>query len=290
MTLGKHLNFTKAAEDLHIAQTSLSQQISTIENQLGMKLFTRNNRSVKLTAAGEVFAEEAKHIIMQYEDAVIRAKQAADGVKGNLKIGWWGHYEILCLSEVLKIFHELYANIMITYYQDDLNHLINALRTGRIDILFIPLHFFKRKDDLAYKTISSSPLCLAVNRNHPLSRKKQVFPDDLSNEKFISINFTETDGAYEKFLWQCTTMGFIPNLISQPRSFQEIDSMVYSGLGVTIYPKTVKNRVTAKLSFLPITGHRVDTAVDVVWLKGNNDPTVSLFTEILNDSADSGLL
>lgn len=284
MTLGKHLNFTKAAEDLHIAQTSLSQQISTIEKQLGFKLFARDNRSVELTPAGEVFAEEAKQLIIQYEDAVNRAKQAAGGVNGKLKIGWWGQYEILCLSAVLKTFHELYTNIAITYYQDNLNTLIGALRSGRIDIVFIPLHFIKQRDDLTYKTISSSPLCLAVDQGHPLSRKRNVAPGDLADEKFIVINFNGIAGAYEKFLRQCNTMGFTPNIVSMPRSFQEIDSMVYSGLGVTIHPKAVKNTTATKLSFINITGRRVNTSVDVVWLRENKDPTVSLFTELLNES------
>jgi DNA-binding transcriptional LysR family regulator len=138
VALEKHLNFTRAAEEVHIAQTSLSQQISVLENQLGVKLFNRNNRSVSLTPAGMVFIDDAKLIIAKIEEAVNKARQAAACIAGNLTIGWWGSYEMMCLHTVVGKFHSIYPNVTFTFYQDKLNSLLSALKNQLIDILFIP--------------------------------------------------------------------------------------------------------------------------------------------------------
>jgi LysR family transcriptional activator of glutamate synthase operon len=283
VALEKHLNFTRAAEEVHIAQTSLSQQISVLENQLGVKLFNRNNRSVSLTPAGMVFIDDAKLIIAKIEEAVNKARQAAACIAGNLTIGWWGSYEMMCLHTVVGKFHSIYPNVTFTFYQDKLNSLLSALKNQLIDILFIPLHFFKDTEGLSHITIHSSPLCISVGKNHPLAKEKKVAPEALTDEKFIIINFNKTPGAYEKMLWQCNTMGFTPNIIHQPQFFQEVELMVDLGMGITVNPKCLEKDYQSKLSFISVEGQEVDTEVEVTWLENSENPLVSLFTSMLND-------
>lgn len=281
VALEKHLNFTRAAEEVHIAQTSLSQQISVLEKQMGVKLFNRNNRSVSLTPAGKVFIKDAKLIISKLDEAVNKAKQAAAGVAGNLTVGWWGSYEMMCLYTIIGRFHNIYPNVTFTFHQDKLNTLVSALKNELIDILFIPLHFFKEVEGLSHVKVHNSPLCVAVSKNHHLAKQKTIAPEALNDEKFIIISFNKTPGAYEKMLWQCNTMGFTPNVIHQPQFFQEVDLMVDLGMGISIYPTCLEKDYQSKLSFLRVEGHGVDTEVEVAWLTKNENPLVALFANAL---------
>lgn len=88
ITVAEHLNFTKAANQLYVAQSAISQQIADLEDQVGVKLFIRNKRSVKLTPAGSVFLKEAIEIVEKTSGAIEKAKQTDEGIIGSLSIGF----------------------------------------------------------------------------------------------------------------------------------------------------------------------------------------------------------
>lgn len=277
ITLERCLNFTRAAEELHIAQTTLSQQISVLEGQLGFKLFDRNNRSVKLTPSGGVFIAEARLIVDQFEKAVNKAKNFAAGVTGNIAIGWWGTYEMMCISKVIEKFNGLFPNVTFSFYRDDLNMLIKSLRNGRVDVLFMPFLLVKDREGLAHKKIHASPLCLAVSEKHPLARCNEVEAGVLEREKFIVINLNNTAGAFEKMLWQYNSMGIVPDIIAQPQYFQEVDMMVDINMGITVYPRYLEENVNTKLHFVGVEGSTVDTSVEAVWLADNQNSSLHQF-------------
>ena len=283
VALGKHLNFTRASEELHIAQTSLSQQISAIEKELGVTLFERNNRSVKLTLAGEYFLREAKQLVTQYNDAVYRTKQAADQMSGNLTIGWWGEVEFMCLSKSAKKFYSQYPNSILSFYNDSLNMLIHALKTRRINALFVPSIFFPEKDFWDCRTILSTRLCAAVGHNHPFAKEKRntVSPDELNNEKIIIINYNNTYGAYEKMLSQLNQMGLTPNIVYQPQSFQEVSLMVDLGLGITVFPRATEKN--SELYFVDVEGADVNMEISIITEKENNNQAIAMFLETISE-------
>ncbi|MDR0852451.1 MAG: LysR family transcriptional regulator [Clostridiales Family XIII bacterium] len=283
ITLGKHLNFTRASEELHIAQTTLSQQISVMENQMGVRLFDRNNRSVKLTPAGDIFVKEAKQLVAQYDDAIRRARHAVSDVTGKLAVGWWGDLEFTCLSEIMKKFRDRFPNIFINFYQDNLHNLIRALKTGRLNVCFIPLHLYSDLEGLEYRTVASSPLYIAVGDNHPYAGMKKLRPEVLNDEEFIILNYNNTYGAFEKTISQYNKMGFTPNIINQPLSFSEVYLMVSLGFGITVCPRDIENDALNKLHLIEVDGPQVNIDVNVAWLEGNDDPALALFKEMIEE-------
>lgn len=283
ITLSKHLNYTHASEELHIAQTTLSQQILAIENQIGVKLFNRNNRLVKLTPAGDVFIKEARQLVTQYNDAVERTRHAVSDITGKLVVGWWGDLEFTCLSALTKKFCERFPNIFISFYHDNLHNLVNALKTGRINVLFIPLQLYSDLEGMEYSTVDTNPLCVAVGANHAFAGMRKVSPGALGKEKFIILNYNNTYGAFEKTMAQYKTMGFSPEIISQPQSFSEVYLMVDLGFGITVCPRGIDKSAIAKLHLVDVDGPQVNIDVNVAWMQGNDDPTLKLFKQLIEE-------
>lgn len=286
ITLERCLNFTRAAEELHIAQTTLSQQVSVLEGQLGFKLFERNNRSVRLTSSGDIFIAEAKLIVDRFERAVSKAKNFATGITGNITIGWWGTYEMACISRVIEKFNQIYPNVTFSFYRDDLDMLVKSLQSGRVDVLFSPICFIKDRDGFAHKHVHASELSLAVSGKHRFAGTEYVDSKDLKDEKFVIIDMNHTDGAFEKVLSQYSSMGIVPDVVAQPRFFQEVDMLVDINMGITVYPKYLERNANTSLNYVSVDGGNVLFETDAIWLDTNANQTLLDFVASI-DLSDS---
>jgi DNA-binding transcriptional LysR family regulator len=111
LAVAEELNFSRAAERLHIAQPALSSQIRTLEKQLGCDLFIRTTRSVSLTANGRMFAEDAREIVERADAAVARIEAAARGERGTLRVGFFVHGAAELGTEILHRFAEEFPSI-----------------------------------------------------------------------------------------------------------------------------------------------------------------------------------
>lgn len=115
LSVAEHLNFTKAAEECYLAQPAISQQITSLEQEIGFQLFKRSSRSVELTEAGKTFCEEIKSVVEKYKNAVKKAENVAYGFKEMIKIGICGDVEELFLPQILNKFKEMYTLIDIKF-------------------------------------------------------------------------------------------------------------------------------------------------------------------------------
>jgi DNA-binding transcriptional LysR family regulator len=287
ITLEKHRNFTRAAEELHVAQTTLSQQIQVMEDQLGFKLFDRNSRSVKLTPAGHIFISDARLLVEQYENSVKKAQNVSAMMNGSISIGWWANYDLMLLSKALDAFHNLYPNVTFSLYNAEFNVLITALQNTRVDLLFLPFHYVKNKEGLAHKQIALSRLYALVSEKHRLADRKIISPSDLETEKIITMDCSHTPGASEKMFWEYSSMGFTPNVAFQVTSFQEMYMLVALNWGITFSPKFKVGTFTPELRFLAVDSAPVYTEVEAVWLERNQNPALQQFISMLQNNGNS---
>ena len=126
--VAEYQSFTKAAASYYITQTAITQQIHSEIARLGVQLFDRNTRPVRLTPEGSVFLREAKGILERVEQAEHRVREASVGLVGSLKIGYIKGYERSSLSDRLRSFHNKYPNILISCYRWDTGILENGLQ------------------------------------------------------------------------------------------------------------------------------------------------------------------
>jgi DNA-binding transcriptional LysR family regulator len=135
-TVAEQQSFTRAAEKLGIAQSAISQQIKTLEEELEVQLLLRTKRSVKLTAAGQAFLREAKDILNRVEQSRVEARRAAQGETGALSIGFFKTGSFLFLPELIHAYRTRYASVRIDLHEQTPSEQLDSLELGRIDVGF----------------------------------------------------------------------------------------------------------------------------------------------------------
>lgn len=184
-------NFSRAAEKLHIAQPSLSQQLSKLEKELGVLLFQRNTSTVELTHAGVTFVEQAQKII----DAVELLRQEMSDIsqlrKGKVVVGSMPITGSHLLPHVLPAFQQAYPEIEVTLMEDSGLTLEKLTASGKADLSLLSLPL--QEPSLSYVTIGEERIDLAVPPNHPLARRGDpehpvpVRMEELRDEPFVVL-------------------------------------------------------------------------------------------------------
>jgi DNA-binding transcriptional LysR family regulator len=281
MSVARHLNFTKAAEEQHIAQPSMSQIISSMEKQLGTKLLFRNNRAVTLTPAGKVFYEEAKLITAKFDEAVKKTTLASCGMEGSLSIGYWGPYEQILIPKLLGKFHRTYPNIDLTIKQDNNRVLVELLENEVIDVVFSSPYPYQEKEAINCIPLDTSDECAVVYKNHPLAKEKRIDPAVLKYEKFVLLDMQDKRD-YTKMQNDCRRNGFQPNIINQPAHYENLLLMVEAEIGITLLPRCLEKYTSPELCFIELDG---DMSIDfcVSWLKNTKNSSIPLLLDIIKD-------
>jgi LysR family hydrogen peroxide-inducible transcriptional activator len=234
-------NFSRAAEKLHIAQPSLSQQLSKLEKEIGVLLFQRNTNSVEVTHAGHVFVEKALKVM----DMIDQLKKEMDDIsqirKGKLIVGSLPITGSHILPLVLPIFQAKYPEIEVVLVEDTSANLEILTTKGLTDVslLSIPL----QEQSLIYKTLIEEEIRLAVPPQHPLALKhkktKNSFVDilELKNEPFVILK--KGQGFRQITLDLCEKAGFAPNIVFESSNIETVQSLVAAGMGIAFVPDMV---------------------------------------------------
>jgi DNA-binding transcriptional LysR family regulator len=287
ISVARHLNFTKAAEEHHIAQPSMSQIISALEKELDTKLFLRNNRTVTLTPAGKVFFEEAKLIAAKYDEAVKKTKLASSGMEGTLRIGYWGPYEQVLIPKLLSKFHRRYPDIDLTIKQDNNRVLVDNLENEVLDVVFSSPYPYQEKETISCILLDTNNECAVVYKNHPLAKEKKIDPSVLNNEKFVLLDMQDPQD-YIKMQNDCRRNGFTPKIVSQPVLYENLLLMVEAEIGITLLPRCLEKYTSPELCFIELNG---DMSIDfcVSWSKNNSNPSIRLLLNIIEEEMKAAL-
>lgn len=245
-------NFSRAAEKLHIAQPSLSQQLSKLEKELGVMLFQRNTSTVELTHAGASFVEHAQKIM----DAVEQLRQEMSDIsqlrKGKVVIGSMPITGSHLLPWVLPTFKKEYPDIDITLLEDSSMNLEKLTASGKTDLSLLSLPL--AEPSLSWVPIGEERIDLAVPPQHPLAVKAQSHPDetfslqDLKDEAFIVLKKGQ---GFRKLTFDlCREAGFEPNVVFESNNIETVQSLVATGMGVTLVPRFIAR--AKRSEFIPV--------------------------------------
>ncbi|MEK3902344.1 MULTISPECIES: LysR family transcriptional regulator [unclassified Paenibacillus] len=243
-------NFSRAAEKLHIAQPSLSQQLSKLEKELGVLLFQRNTSSVELTYAGEKFVEQAQGII----DAVELLRQEMSDISqlrtGRVMVGSMPITGAHLLPHVLPVFKSKYAEVEITLLEDSSMNLEKLTASGQTDLslLSLPLEI----PTLAYEVLGEERIDLAVPPGHLLAGREpqgiRTSLAELKDEPFIVLK--EGQGFRKMTVELCREAGFEPRIVFESNNMETVQSLVAAGMGVTLVPHFIAR--AARSEFVPV--------------------------------------
>lgn len=276
-------SFTQAAELLYVTQPALSRQIAALEAELGYKLFVRTNRSVQLTAAGESLARELSTIYTGLEDAVERARNAYMGITDKLFIGVLGGMVVGdFLPQAISLLRESFRFIDVEPRSLSFSELLTGIYDGSLDLALTLRFDIEGCQGIEYKTLLEGREYIAIHKSNPLL---EYVGDDfiklkqIGDAPFIMVDENDSKHSSRLIIDGCRKQGYQPNVKYSPSIH---DSMVWlqADLGVAMLDSRNMLSASPDIVFLE-TNSVCNPSVIAIWKKGNSDPAIPLFVELI---------
>lgn len=271
-------SFRRAAERLHIAQPPLSTQIKQLEEELGLLLFERTSRSVRLSPAGENLLPMANSILEAAERMKTAAKQSAEGAIGLLSIGYLPSSLGPLLAEAMRSFHAAHPNVQISLIEQRAPQQIEAVLNGSLDIALT--HGRVDQSELAAELFSETDVALALHKGHRLARKDKISLESLKGERLVLLRHELTYGFYDPFFAACAAANVSLPVFQYTNDFITKLWLVSAGFGVspTMLPSSLYFAITDVI-FRPLSIHLPKSKLFLVHRKANHSPLLRTFVD-----------
>jgi DNA-binding transcriptional LysR family regulator len=225
--VAEHLNFGRAAEALHIAQPVLSRQIRALEDELKVQLLERDNRSTRLTPAGEALLEDARTLLPAADAAQRRVRDAAAGQR-TLTVGFMPGLIVTAAAREISRRH---PGLSVEVLRTDWTNQTDVIRDGRVDIGYLRLPADAR--GLAVEPLLSEPRVVVLPADHRLAGKESVTVADLAGEHLLQ----DPDAVPEWRDIAVELRGRLPRAAIPPlRTVEEKLEHVAAGHGIVVLP------------------------------------------------------
>jgi DNA-binding transcriptional LysR family regulator len=255
VAVAEELSFTRAAIRLHLSQPPLSQQIQSLERDLGVRLLERDKRNVALTEAGRVFLEEARQILAKAEEARSHVLAAAAGYSGQLRLAYTVSVSFHpALPQALLRYGQIAPNVRIQLNEMYSEPQFAALLAGQIDVGFVrdePQHT-KDARSLRLTVIDREPLLLALPSGHPLAARKSVRLAEVADDAFITQPRELAATLYDRLVKLAAKAGFKPRINQHAQQINGLLALVAAGLGLALVPATMRTVRLAGVSYVPL--------------------------------------
>jgi DNA-binding transcriptional LysR family regulator len=224
--------FSRAAEQCHVSQPSLSQQILKLEEELGERLFDRMKREARLTPHGEAFLPRAARILEEVDAARREALEARGLLRGRLVVGVLPTIAPYLLPAALGNFAETFSGVEIVVQEDTTARLLKLAQAYEIDFALASRPIQDQRMEV--KDLFSEELRLALPPGHPLTRKRTVRLGDLEKEPFIVMREGHCLG--DQVLNFCNQRDLKPTINFRSAQLETVQALVRSGVGISLVP------------------------------------------------------
>ena len=276
--LADELHFGRAAKRLSMTQPPLSQAISGLERELGVRLFERTRRRVALTHAGAAFLDEARATLARAAHAIELARRADRGEVGHLAIGYLAATAYSLLPLVLRDFRRSFPGVKLELKELTLPQQFEALRRGDVDVGLLrpPV----ADADLASETILSEPFVLALPARHPLTALRLVPVKRLATEPFVMFPRQPGLVFHDLVMGFCLRSGFTPQVAQEANQTHTVVGLVSAGIGVALVPASTQKIGLAGVAYRPLRETTPQSRTAVAWRQSDSSPVVAAFLDV----------
>jgi hypothetical protein len=280
IAIAEELSFSKAAVRLHISQPPLSQQILDLERELGVRLFDRGPRKVKLTHAGEAFLSEARATLSQAGKAALTAQRADRGEVGQLQIGYLTSATNASFAAIIRSFRRHHPHVALELQDMNEVDMLRGVRNGSLHAVLI--RAVPEDDELAVQPMWTDTINVALPDSHPLVRRKVVSIRDLADESFVVLNPSIYPIASNCFMLTCREVGFIPRITQHASDYLSLLWLVASGLGITLVTESLRDLQRNGMVWKPLRDVPKTARMLLVTRKDNTAPALAAFRAIVS--------
>ncbi|MEA3142547.1 MAG: hypothetical protein QOK23_4716 [Gammaproteobacteria bacterium] len=237
IAVAEELSFTRAAARLHIAQPPLSIQIRALEQEIGARLFDRDQRHVYLTQAGRHLLERARGILAAVEETKAEVRCAELGEVGSLRLGYASSAMFTStLTSAIKQFQGAYPRVLLTLHEMTSLDQLNGLHYRTLDAGIVRKTEVAVPSSIVVEDWYRAPLVAAMVHDHPLTKRRTIGIGDLRTQPFIMYPRESGIGLYWQVLRLCADAGFRPQIAREVQELTTIVGLVDAGVGVAIVP------------------------------------------------------
>ncbi|TRZ37886.1 LysR family transcriptional regulator [Niallia circulans] len=237
----KQKSMTRASEKLHISQPALSKGIKSLEEEIGIILINRSNKTHELTDAGQIVYEYAQKIMAQMDEMATTLHDMTNLARGNITIGIPPMIGSLFFPKVIAAFHKAYPNIHINIKEYGAAKVVKSVEEGEFEIGIAVLPLTDESSFNVFHLVSEE-IKLIVNEQHKLADRKQVHMKELKEEEFIF--YSEEFALYEMMKRGFINEGFEPNIIFKSSQWDFMIEIVAANLGISMLPESICSKTT----------------------------------------------
>lgn len=274
--------YREASRHLYVAQPSISQTVSDLQSELGIKLFSREGRVARLTPEGEAFYEEAIKTLAQAERSIATAQRAAKGEIGMLGIGFMGFSTYPFLPDLLRKYKARYPGIALRLLEDVPHGQDLAFDRGEIDIGFTRPPSADRSASYESRLLFQEPLVVALPKTREVTTER-VRIADLASERFVIFQRKSSPAVFDTIVRVCNENGFSPRLHNELNNMNSVLATVEADEGVAIVSAMASNLRADNVRFYRLEPDKVRVDFVAMWPK--KEPSIALksFLELLDE-------
>lgn len=269
------LNFRRAAALLNMTQPPLSRQIQLLEHSLGVQLFERIGRAVKLSTEGRIFLADAERLLKFAEQAETTVRRASQGKTGRVRIGFTGAAGYELIPELLVAAKQALPDIDVVLLELISVAQIEAFAANTIDLGFlrpVPSHRY-----LETVLVDEEPLVVALPAGHPLCEHSQLELRHLHEQPFIMHSPVHGKYFYDRIMALLANSDIRLNIIQYIDQSPTILSLVRAGLGLSILPTSAQRFRYDKVEFRQIADVIAQAEMSMAWRPDQDNPAVVAF-------------
>jgi len=280
IAVAETLSFTRAAQKLNFVQSAVSNNIAELEKRLGVELFERSNRTVRITEIGEQLLKNAYKIVALVDDCYIKCERFNRGVTGNLTIGYVFSPTMRSVLYLIQPFseHRPEVNVQLRSYAD--SDLAQAVIDNDADLVATcPNSVCGHLDELVFKPLFHEPYKAVMNKRHALAEEKTIRIDQLRTEDFCVMDRKINTGLYGDIITMCNQANFSPRLVAESNAMTGLLLALEMNKGITILPASWEMHILThdELAFIDLDGPGNERILGLAWGKNNPNPTLKQF-------------
>ena len=263
-------NVSRAAtQKLHVAQPSLSRQIRDLEEEVGVPLFERTAKSVRLTDAGRAFLDEARAILKHTEGAVVKVRTIAGKFETELQVGDWSLATGRTMHALLRAYQQAMPNVKVKVHDWPVQKNIAGVRDGRLQLaIILPPLKASAFEGLRFEPLFTGRVFLAVSSDHPFANKESVSLAVAAREPFIGLTRQDYPRYFEYLNAIFARVNDKPRVVEEHDGWSGVFSVVGAGAGVAITSDAFNYALNDRIKHLRLTPEPKRITIGIITRKG----------------------
>ncbi|WP_284163176.1 LysR family transcriptional regulator [Frigidibacter sp. SD6-1] len=257
-----------AARALSISQSSVTEAIQALEDDLGVTLFERKARGLELTHKGSLFLRHATQILADVSTARMAFREETGDLGGALSLGVTSLVAGYVLSDILSRFRRAFPKVEVTAVEDNADYLQHLLIGGELDVAVVLTSSIRDRAAMQVESLLVSPYRLWLPTGHRLNEAEAITLDDLAGEQLIVLTVDEIEESTRRLM---AALSVKPDIAFRTRSVEAVRSLVATGAGVALLPSLVYRPWSLegdRIEIRDVSGDLPSVQVGLVWRKG----------------------